>query len=79
MLEAALFGGLPERRGLGLPFHARRAMDALVGGDGANLLDPFSRSRFPQPPSPTVVAQRLIREQQVSGTGSLVECSFKLF
>lgn len=70
MLEAALFGGLPERGGLGLPFHARRGihndmLDAL-GGEGANLLDPFSRRAFPQPPSPTVVAQRLIREQQVT-------------
>ncbi|CAM6127148.1 unnamed protein product [Calypogeia fissa] len=68
MLEAALFGGLPDRRGLGLPYHARRGipnevMDALVG-ENSQFFDPFNRRAFPQPPSPTVVAQRLIREQQ---------------
>lgn len=71
MLEAALFGGLPDRRGLGLPYHARgripnAVMDALAG-EHSQYFDPFNRRALPQPPSPTVVEQRLIREQQVTG------------
>lgn len=70
MLEAALFGGLPEGSGLGLPYHARRGihtdvLDDIAGGESAGLMAAFNRRGFPQPPSPTVVAQRLLREQQV--------------
>ncbi|BFI25341.1 hypothetical protein MPTK2_1g20270 [Marchantia polymorpha subsp. ruderalis] len=69
MLEAALFGGLPEGSGLGLPYHARRGihtdvLDDIAGGESAGLMAAFNRRGFPQPPSPTVVAQRLLREQQ---------------
>ncbi|XP_010278560.1 PREDICTED: plant UBX domain-containing protein 8-like [Nelumbo nucifera] len=47
MLEAALFGGIPE----GTAYHFSRDMG------------PYPR-RVPRPPSPTLAAQRLLREQQ---------------
>lgn len=50
MLEAALFGGIPENN----RYHY---------GYGPHQ---FMRSqRIPRPPSPGLAAQRLIREQQV--------------
>lgn len=65
MLEAALFGGLPETGPLdmGLPFQQRHVDVGAV--DAATNVNMFNPRRNPQPPSPSVVAQRLIREQQV--------------
>ncbi|XP_024993339.1 plant UBX domain-containing protein 8 isoform X2 [Cynara cardunculus var. scolymus] len=56
MLEAALFGGIPETAG----YHVRR-------GYMENGLDRTSGAyprQTPRPPSPSLTAQRLIREQQ---------------
>ena len=60
MLEAALFGGVPE--GSGYPFAyaphqlMQNGLDRTVG---------THPRRMPRPPSPGLTAQRLIREQQV--------------
>ncbi|KAL2653947.1 hypothetical protein R1flu_022075 [Riccia fluitans] len=67
MLEAALFGGLPEGSGLGAPYHGRRhtdVFDDIAGVESGVRVGSYSRRSFQQPPSPTVVAQRLLREQQ---------------
>lgn len=56
MLEAAMFGGIPE---------GRRPYDftypSQISSDGHSALYP----RALRPPSPTLTAQRLLREQQV--------------
>ncbi|XP_050228897.1 plant UBX domain-containing protein 8 [Mercurialis annua] len=54
MLEAAMFGGIPEETGYQPPYAPHQFMQA----EG-----PYSR-RTPRPPSPSLQAQRLIREQQ---------------
>ncbi|KAK7253026.1 hypothetical protein RIF29_37408 [Crotalaria pallida] len=54
MLEAAMFGGIPERSGYSYPY----APHEFVQGRGI-----YSRPT-PRPPSPSLTAQRLIREQQ---------------
>lgn len=54
MLEAAMFGGIPES-GYNYPY----APHQFMRPDGS-----FTR-RTPRPPSPSLEAQRLIREQQV--------------
>lgn len=63
MLEAAMFGGIPEGGGYQFPYTRHQLMqnglDASVG--------PYPW-RMPRPPSPSLAAQRLIREQQVSIT-----------
>ncbi|KAI7738280.1 hypothetical protein M8C21_024377, partial [Ambrosia artemisiifolia] len=59
MLEAALFGGIPEGSGYRVPFAQHQYMHN--GLDGS--LGPYTRST-PRPPSPSLTAQRLIREQQ---------------
>ncbi|KAK9067983.1 hypothetical protein SSX86_012094 [Deinandra increscens subsp. villosa] len=58
MLEAALFGGIPEGTGYRVPFAPHPYMNGLDGNIG-----PYPRST-PRPPSPSLTAQRLIREQQ---------------
>ena len=55
MLEAAMFGGIPEGTGYRFPYAPHQFMQA----EG-----PYSRG-LPRPPSPSLQAQRLIREQQV--------------
>ncbi|CAK9173073.1 unnamed protein product [Ilex paraguariensis] len=59
MLEAALFGGIPEGRGYHFPYAPHQLMqnglDRSVG--------PYPW-RMPRPPSPSLTAQRLLREQQ---------------
>lgn len=59
MLEAALFGGIPE----GSAYHAPYARHQFMqnGLDGTMGYHPV----MPRPPSPSLTAQRLIREQQV--------------
>ncbi|KAJ7519539.1 hypothetical protein O6H91_20G043400 [Diphasiastrum complanatum] len=67
MLEAALFGGLPESALLGIPYQSHRGHDAEFESSGDDLppTEAFnSRRPYPQQPSPSVVAQRLLREQQ---------------
>lgn len=60
MLEAAMFGGVPEGIGYHFPHASHRMMQNGLHGDvGPN---PWS---IPRPPSPSLTAQRLIREQQV--------------
>ncbi|KAL8210088.1 hypothetical protein R6Q57_006820 [Mikania cordata] len=59
MLEAALFGGIPEGSGYRVPFAPRQYMQNGLDGN----LGPYTRST-PRPPSPSLTAQRLIREQQ---------------
>lgn len=49
MLEAAMFGGIPDQ--------------LMQNGLGASV-GPYPR-HVPRPPSPSLAAQRLIREQQV--------------
>lgn len=67
MLEAALFGGIPEGTGYRVPFAPHQYMQN--GFDGT--VGPYPRSA-PRPPSPSLTAQRLIREQQVSLNYSLI-------
>ncbi|XP_048230065.1 plant UBX domain-containing protein 8 [Ricinus communis] len=54
MLEAAMFGGIPEGTGYRFPYAPHQFMQA----EGS-----YSRG-IPRPPSPSLQAQRLIREQQ---------------
>lgn len=54
MLEAAMFGGIPES-GYNYPYAPHQFMQAE---------HPYPW-RAPRPPSPSLEAQRLIREQQV--------------
>uniref|UniRef100_A0A2P2JGA1 Uncharacterized protein MANES_01G066200 n=2 Tax=Rhizophora mucronata TaxID=61149 RepID=A0A2P2JGA1_RHIMU len=54
MLEAAMFGGIPEGTGYHFAYAPHQFMQ--TGG-------PYSQ-RMPRPPSPSLQAQRLIREQQ---------------
>ncbi|KAK6117100.1 hypothetical protein DH2020_049145 [Rehmannia glutinosa] len=51
MLEAAMFGGIPY------------APHQLIQNDLGSSVGPYPR-RMPRPPSPSLTAQRLIREQQ---------------
>ncbi|MBA0835135.1 hypothetical protein Goarm_007434 [Gossypium armourianum] len=53
MLEAAIFGGIPESR-----YHFAYAPHQFMRPEGSNTW------RSPRPPSPSLAAQRLIREQQ---------------
>ncbi|XP_060207135.1 plant UBX domain-containing protein 8 isoform X2 [Lycium barbarum] len=59
MLEAAIFGGIPEGTGYRLPYAPRQPMQN--GADGP--MGPY-QWRTPLPPSPSLVAERLLREQQ---------------
>ncbi|KAK4389337.1 Plant UBX domain-containing protein 8 [Sesamum angolense] len=59
MLEAAMFGGIPEGTGYNFPYAPHQFMQN--GLDRA--AGPYPR-RAPRPPSPSLTAQRLIREQQ---------------
>lgn len=59
MLEAAIFGGLPETD-IQHTYQRHPDLDALGGADNM-----YPR-RVPQPPSPAVEAQRRIREEQVT-------------
>lgn len=60
MLEAAMFGGIPEGGGHHFPHQFRQnGLGASVGSYARNV---------PRPPSPSLTAQRLIREQQVFST-----------
>lgn len=58
MLEAAMFGGVPEDQ---VPYARNHYMRNGLGRTNR----PYTRST-PHPPSPTLTAQRLIREQQVN-------------
>lgn len=60
MLEAAMFGGIPEGGGYHFPHAPRHRM---ANGLGAPM-GPYPR-HIPRPPSPSLTAQRMIREQQV--------------
>ncbi|XP_073312845.1 plant UBX domain-containing protein 8-like isoform X1 [Primulina huaijiensis] len=58
MLEAAMFGGIPEGSGYHFPYApqlSQNGFDTVVG--------PYSM-HVPRPPSPSLTAQRLLREQQ---------------
>lgn len=55
MLEAAMFGGIPEGSGYRLPYAPHQFMRTESS---------YPRPA-PRPPSPSLTAQRLIREQQV--------------
>lgn len=57
MLEAAMFGGIPE----GIEY---RAPHRMIQNDLHRDVGPNPWS-VPRPPSPSLTAQRLIREQQV--------------
>ncbi|KAK4422677.1 Plant UBX domain-containing protein 8 [Sesamum alatum] len=59
MLEAAMFGGIPD--GGGHPFP--HASHELMQNDLGTYMGHFSR-HIARPPSPSLAAQRLIREQQ---------------
>ncbi|TMW89787.1 hypothetical protein EJD97_016626 [Solanum chilense] len=59
MLEAAIFGGIPEGTGYRLPSAPRQPIQN--GADGP--MGPY-QWRMPRAPSPSLVAQRLLREQQ---------------
>ncbi|XP_052209943.1 plant UBX domain-containing protein 8-like isoform X2 [Diospyros lotus] len=59
MLEAALFGGIPE----GSRYHFPHGPHQLMHNDLDRTSDLYPQ-RVPRPPSPGLAAQRLIREQQ---------------
>ncbi|XP_076960242.1 plant UBX domain-containing protein 8-like isoform X2 [Bidens hawaiensis] len=59
MLEAAMFGGVPPGAGYRVPNTRSRYTRNSSGRTGR----PYTRST-PRPPSPSLTAQRLIREQQ---------------
>lgn len=59
MLEAAIFGGIPEGTGYRLPSAPHQPIQN--GADGP--MGPY-QWRMPRAPSPSLVAQRLLREQQ---------------
>lgn len=59
MLEAALFGGISERSEYHVPYVPHQYMQ-----NGSDRTGGY-RSRGPRPPSSSLTAQRLIREQQV--------------
>lgn len=61
MLEAAIFGGIPEGTGYRLPSAPRQPIQN--GADGP--MGPY-QWRMPRAPSPSLVEQRLLREQQVN-------------
>ena len=61
MLEAAMFGGIPEGSGYNFPLAPHHLSQ---NGLGASM-GPYPR-HIPRPPSPSLTAQRLIREQQVN-------------
>lgn len=60
MLEAAMFGGIPEGSGYHFPYAPHQLMQNGLDRD----VGPYPRL-IPRPPSPSLTAQRLIREQQV--------------
>lgn len=60
MLEAAMFGGIPEGAGYHLPYAPHHLSQNGLGVP----VGPYPR-HTPRPPSPSLTAQRLIREQQV--------------
>ncbi len=69
MLEAALFGGLPRfgSSDVRLPFQPHQSDDGVINADTSNCFDIFDTGRpFQLPPSPSVVEQRRLREEQVS-------------
>jgi hypothetical protein len=55
MLEAAMFGGIPEGTGYRFAYAPHQFMQA----------EDHYPQRMPRPPSPSLAAQRMIREQQV--------------
>ncbi|KAI8530348.1 hypothetical protein RHMOL_Rhmol11G0050600 [Rhododendron molle] len=59
MLEAALFGGIPEGSRYRFPFAPHRLTQ-----DGLDRTSGFYPQTIPRSPSPSLTAQRLIREQQ---------------
>ncbi|MFS7927649.1 hypothetical protein Hanom_Chr04g00311611 [Helianthus anomalus] len=59
MLEAAIFGAVPEGAGYRVPYVRNRYWRNGVGRNNG----PYTRST-PRFPSPTLIAQRFIREQQ---------------
>ncbi|KAF3664695.1 putative scarecrow-like protein 28-like isoform X2 [Capsicum annuum] len=59
MLEAAIFGGIPEGTGYRLPYAPHQPIQN--GADGP--MGPYQLPMY-RPPSPSLVAQRLLREQQ---------------
>ncbi|XP_077248565.1 plant UBX domain-containing protein 8-like [Tasmannia lanceolata] len=58
MLEAALFGGIPEGAAYRFPYPPQ------VLQTGSDMDADIYPRRVPRPPSPTLAAQRLLREQQ---------------
>ncbi|CAK9230228.1 unnamed protein product [Sphagnum jensenii] len=67
MLEAALFGGLPRfgSSDVRLPFQPHQSDDGVINADTSNCFDIFDTGRpFQLPPSPSVVEQRRLREEQ---------------
>lgn len=63
MLEAAMFGGIPEGTGYRFPYAPHQ------------FIQPESTHSWPmpRPPSPSLAAQRLIREQQVYCLDKVIE------
>ncbi|CAI9771765.1 unnamed protein product [Fraxinus pennsylvanica] len=59
MLEAAMFGGVPEGSGYHVPYVPHQLMQNGLD----RPIGPYPR-HMPRPPSPSLTAQRLIREQQ---------------
>ncbi|KAH6790768.1 Ubiquitin-like superfamily protein [Perilla frutescens var. frutescens] len=59
MLEAAMFGGIPEGGGHHFPYAPPHFMENGLGAP----MGPYPR-HMPRPPSPSLTAQRLIRDQQ---------------
>ncbi|XP_008812935.2 plant UBX domain-containing protein 8-like [Phoenix dactylifera] len=58
MLEAAMFGGIPEGTSYHFAYQPHQVMQ--TGSDRSPTFYP----RIPRPPSPSLTAQRLLREQQ---------------
>ena len=60
MLEAALFGGVPEGNAYHVPYAPSQFRQNGLGETDSSYL-----RNTPRPPSPSLTAQKLIREQHV--------------
>lgn len=73
MLEAALFGNIPEGNAYHVPYAPGQFRQ-----NGLGETDGSYPQHTPRPPSPSLTAQRLIREQQVCILNKKSRAMFRL-